>query len=171
MFTALRPGPRYSSWQDRDSATAARGISGSLTTMLSSILDIRPRSVLLDELEKPSFEGTLLGSRISVLSETAPGILSQILAEFAKYPNTADDEHLLRDLHILEHISHVTKDADSGSVAIATMRVLEKITVLGRRQNQLTYAACLHVIIRTIRHRLKDCTPRMQVSFRGSKPC
>jgi hypothetical protein len=153
LFAALRPGRRFSSWQARDASRPER--CPDPLAMLSSILDIHPRSLLLEELQKGFSDGTLIESRTSILLETVqPGILAKVFAEFTEGRNVTHDQYPLRDLHTLERISRVTNEADSAKLAITTMNVFKKLSKFPRHSSE-----CLPVIIRTIHRRMKDCKP------------
>jgi hypothetical protein len=157
IFAALRPGPlHFSSWRARD-RTVAEGSSTDLIAMLSSVLDIHPPSLLLSELQRDSYDETLISARIGVLSETLPSILQGIFADFARYWTLSDERHLLRDLRIIERVSLLKPESDLFNIVDATMTIFKKIP--SRSPTPQNYAECLKVILRTIHRRLEECKP------------
>ena len=151
IFAALRADSDLTSWQNRDLAEARRRMSAEGSdeqiTMLSSILNIRPRRALLHELMKEFSDRSLLGSRMSVLLETIPSVLVNIFTEFTSKRITFDDRQVLRDLRILDNISRAANEADSTEVATAVMTVFTKISIVPRPRRD--YSECLPVIVRT----------------------
>lgn len=160
LVASFGPGPAFSNWHTRDTSAITENPMD-LSTRLSSILNIRPRSLLLMTLQgKNSGASSRLGSRISILIEKNPGmlgVLTRIFADYTKSVTLPGQQSLMRDLHILDHISLRSDKENSANLAASAMELFEKLSV--SQHIEWSNWGCLQVIIRIISRHPRDCTP------------